>query len=240
MLKVIAGGVLRAIQVTKILIHNSTPARRRKTSLGRICAVLGLLLLLSGGRLFADVAAHDPASETHAMVVDAVAILHNKSISPDQRRREVMKLADSKLDFARMARGSLGPHWSELTPAQRDRFVALFKGFFEAAYLNKIQDYSNLDIQVSNATFTGPDYARVDASVVQPGKDNVPITFMLARRGNDWRVYDVEIENVGMIENYRAQFDRIIRAHGISQLMSDLQAKQAQLGAGLGTRTGPS
>ena len=53
-------------------------------------------------------------------------------------------------------------------------------------------------------------------------------------------VYDVAIENVGMIENYRAQFDRIIRAHGISQLMADLQAKQAQLGAGLGTTRGAS
>ena len=59
---------------------------------------------------------------------------------------------------------------------------------------------------------------------------------MLARRANDWAVYDVSIEDVGMVENYRAQFDRIIRAHGILQLMADLQAKQAQLGALLGRR----
>ena len=136
----------------------------------------------------------------------------------------------------RMARGSLGSHWAELTPAQRDRFVSLFTGFFEAAYLNKIQDYANLDIRVSDERFTDRDYARVDASVVQPGNENVPVTFMFVRRGKDWMVYDVAIENVGMIENYRAQFDRIIQAHGISQLMADLEAKQAQLGALLGAR----
>jgi phospholipid transport system substrate-binding protein len=182
----------------------------------------------------------DPARETRVMVEQAVAILHNTSISAEQRRRQVMGLAARKLDFARMAQGSLGSHWQELTPAQREHFVALFTGFFEAAYLNKIQDYANLDIRIGNAIFSGTNYVRVDAVVVQPGSDNVPISFMLTRRGDEWVVYDVAIENVGMIENYRAQFDRIIRAHGISQLMADLQAKQAQLGSGLGNHGGAS
>jgi len=175
------------------------------------------------------------------MVAQAVAILRNTAIPPEQRRRQLMKLAESKLDFGRMAQGSLGQHWTELTPAQRDRFVSLFTGFLEAAYLNKIQDYANLDIRVSNkAKLAGGNFARVDASVAQPGSETIPITFMLERRGTAWMVYDVAIENVGMIENYRTQFDRIIRAHGISQLMADLQAKQAQLGAGLGTTRGAS
>jgi phospholipid transport system substrate-binding protein len=212
------------------------PEHRRK--LRCLTHVLGLLLLVSGGPSFANLEAPDPAGETRAMVAEAVAILHNSSISSERRRREVMKLAESKLDFARMARGALGSHWTELSAAQRDRFVSLFTGFFEAAYLNKIQDYANLDIRVGDETFSDHNYARVDATVVQPGSDNIPISFMLARRGNDWMVYDIAIENVGMIENYRAQFDRVIRAHGISRLMADLQAKQAQLGARVGTRGG--
>jgi phospholipid transport system substrate-binding protein len=215
------------------LAYNSIAAPRKGN---RRFTLLLLLLLTSSRPSFADVIAPDPASETRAMVAQAVAILHNTSISAEVRRREVMNLAERKLDFMRMARGSLGSHWAELTPAQRDRFVSLFTGFFEAAYLNKIQDYANLDIRVSDERFTDRDYARVDASVVQPGNENVPVTFMFVRRGKDWMVYDVAIENVGMIENYRAQFDRIIQAHGISQLMADLEAKQAQLGALLGAR----
>jgi phospholipid transport system substrate-binding protein len=214
------------------------PAGKRKC----IVAQQFLLLLLLAACLpsFADVAVRDPARETRAMVAQAVAILRNTNIPVERRRREIMKLAEDKLDFARMARGSLGQHWGELTPAQRHRFVALFTGFFEAAYLNKIQDYANLDIRVSDEEFTDHDYARVDAKVMQAGSEDIPITFMLARRGDDWIVYDVAIENVGMIENYRAQFDRIIRAHGISQLMADLQAKQAQLGMLLGHAHGAS
>jgi phospholipid transport system substrate-binding protein len=222
------------------LARATTPAwhRSRKPSLR--ATILLLFLVVQPWPSFSDITAPDPASETRAMIAQAVAILHNTRISADQRRSEVIKLAESKFDFARMAEGSLGSHWAGLAPAQRDRFVDLFTAFFEAAYLNKIQDYANLRIRVSDENFTGGDYARVDASVVQPGEEGIPITFMLGRRGKEWMVYDVTIEGVGMIENYRAQFDRIIRAHGISQLMADLHAKQAQLRSRLGNGRNPS
>jgi phospholipid transport system substrate-binding protein len=225
--------------LTTSLARDSIPAQQRKRNRCWCSTILLLLLFTWSWPSFADVTARDPASETRAMVAQAVAILHNTSISPERRRREAIKLAESKLDFVRMAQGSLGSHWAELTPAQRDRFVSLFTRFFEAAYLNKIQDYAHLAIQVSSEKFTDGNYARGDASVAQAGNEKVQITFMLARRGKDWMVYDVAIENVGMIENYRAQFDRIIRAHGISQLLADLEAKQAQLGPLLGTH-GPT
>jgi phospholipid transport system substrate-binding protein len=220
--------------------HPRYSVPHRINTLGWLIAASLLVVLTPARRSFADITASDPARETHSMVAQAIAILRNTSISIDERRRLVIKLAARKLDFERMAQGSLGPHWTELTLSERDRFVALFTGFFEAVYLNKIQNYANLEIRVSNETFAGHNYARVDAIVIEPGSDNVPMTFLLARHGSNWMVYDIEFENVGMIENYRAQFDRIIRAHGIAQLMAELQAKQAQLGAGLGTRRGPS
>jgi phospholipid transport system substrate-binding protein len=225
--------------VARDLAHSSIPAGRwGKKRWHR--TILLFLLVAPSWPSFANITVPDPAGETRAMMAQAIAILHNSSMSAEQRRSEVIKLAESKLDFPRMARGSLGSHWAELSAVQRDRFVSLFTGFFEAAYLNKIQDYASLQIRVTDEKFTGGDYARVDASVIQPGEDDVPISFMLVRRGKDWMVYDVAIENVGMIENYRAQFDRIIRARGISQLMADLQAKQAQLGERLGNRGGAS
>jgi phospholipid transport system substrate-binding protein len=220
---------------------NREPTRslRRSHEPPVFATVLTLLLLTTLSHSFAAVSP-DPAQETRTTVSQALAILHNSSITPEQRRHEVKKLVESKLDFARMARGSLGRHWNELTPAQRDRFVSLFAGFFEAAYLSQIQDYTALDIRITHEAFSGNDYASVDAIVSRPGADDLPIEFMLARHGSDWKVYDVAVENVGMIENYRAQFDRVIRAHGIARLMADMQAKQAQLGAGLGNRAGAS
>ena len=174
------------------------------------------------------------------MVRQALAIMHNAAMSPEQRRRELISMAESRFDLAMMARGSLGSHWNELSPAQRERFVRLFAAFIEDAYFDKIQDYANLRISVNGENFADRNHASVNASVAQPGQDEIPIIFKLERRDTDWAVYDVVIEDVGMIENYRAQFDRVIRTYGISRLMTDLENKQAQLGVRLGSRRGSS
>jgi phospholipid transport system substrate-binding protein len=225
--------------LTRFVRNSIRTVHRKRERWWRGTTLLCLQLVLAG-LAFADRTPPDPAIETRAILAQAIAIVHNTSISAEQRRTELIKLAEGKLDFALMARGSLGSHWGQLTPIQRNHFVSLFSGFLEAAYLNKIQDYASLEVQVSGERFSGGKYARVDAKVVQPGKEDIPISFMLARRVEDWVVYDVVIENVGMIENYRAQFDRVIRNHGIAQLMADLQAKQAQLGARLGNHRGAS
>jgi phospholipid transport system substrate-binding protein len=196
------------------------------------------VLVVAVGRSSAVVMVPDPAKETRTMVGQALDILHNTRMSPEQRRRKLIQVAESNFDLPTMARGALGSHWNELSPAQRERFVSLFAAFIEDAYLDKIQDYANLHISVNGEKFGDRNHASVNASVAQPGQDEIPITFLLERRGPDWAVYDVVIEEVGMIENYRAQFDRVIRSHGIARLMNDLESKQAQLGARLGSGRG--
>jgi len=91
-----------------------------------------------------------------------------------------------------------------------------------------------LNIVVSKERIASPDYALVDATVLQPHKDPLPITFMLERRGQDWMVYDVAVDGVGMVANYRAQFDHVIKRQGLKQLLDDLRAKQKQLAALIG------
>jgi phospholipid transport system substrate-binding protein len=152
----------------------------------------------------------------------------------EQRRRALQELAERNLDLDRMARGSLGDHWNELTPAEHDQFVSLFGAFIEAAYLAQIQDYVELKIDVGKERIVGPNDARVDATVIQPHEEMLPITFMLERRGDDWIVYDVEVEDVSMVQNYRTQFNRVIKRQGLAQLLNDLRAKQKQLAALIG------
>jgi phospholipid transport system substrate-binding protein len=199
-----------------------------------------LLLAFWVGHSWAAAIVPDPARETRTMVRQVLAIMHNTGMSPEQRRRELIGVAESKFDLATMARGALGSHWNELSPAQRERFVSLFAAFIEDAYFDKIQDYASLHISVNGENFADRNHASVNASVAQPGQDEIAITFKLELRGTDWAVYDVVIEDVGMIENYRAQFDRVIRTYGIARLMTDLENKQSQLGARLGDRRGSS
>ena len=177
----------------------------------RVCLALMLLGAASAGWTEAQGEATSPLSEVKATVNRAVAILHDQQMSVEQRRRELQQLAENRLDLAKMARGSLGDHWDELAPTQRDAFVTLFTAFIEDAYLVQIQDYVKLKIEVTGETITAPGYARVSATVLQPHEDPLPIVFMLERRDKDWIVYDVSFEDVSMVENYRAQFDHVIK-----------------------------
>jgi len=175
-----------------------------------------------------------PRAKVRTTLDEALAILHDQQQPVAERRRELLRLAEQNLDLSRMARESLGTHWKELTAAERQEFVSLFGAFIEAAYLTQIQEYVNLNISVGAARNVNPDYAEVDATVVQPHQETMPITFKLERHDNDWLVYDVAVEGVSMVENYRAQFYRVIDSHGLPQLLNDLREKQNKLTALIG------
>jgi phospholipid transport system substrate-binding protein len=201
-----------------------------------LAAIITLLLLALGSRpvgaAFAD--AGTPRAAVTSAIDDAIAILHNTGMPVEQRRRELRVLAQQNLDLAKMAEGVLGTRWVEMTPAQQQEFVPLFEAFIEAAYLGEIQEYAKLKIEVGAQTREGADHARVNATVLQPGEDPIDITFMLERAPRGWLMYDVVVDDIGMVENYRAQFDRVIRTRGLSRLEAELRIKQAKLDAMLG------
>ena len=178
-----------------------------------------------------------PASARAAVsgaIDDAISILHNTSIPIEQRRRELRALAQRNLDLTNMAAEVLGKHWTEMTPAQQQQFVPLFEAFIESAYLGEIQKYANLKIRVGAAKSESASYASVDATVLQPGEDPIDLKFLLERAPNGWLMYDVVVDDIGMIENYRAQFDRVIRTRGLNRLEAELRIKEAKLDAMLG------
>jgi phospholipid transport system substrate-binding protein len=181
----------------------------------------------------------DPALTIKATVADAITILHNQSLPVEQRRRELRDLAERNLDLKGMARESIGQHWAEMSAAEQEQFVGLFAAFIEEAYLAKIQNYAELNIAVTT-TVRRPSssYAEVHATVQQPHEEDLPIVFFVERRGNDWLVYDVGVGGVSMIHNYGAQFDRVIKDHGLEQLLADLRAKEQQLQALIAPQSG--
>jgi phospholipid transport system substrate-binding protein len=172
-----------------------------------------------------------PLTKVKTTIAQAVTVLHDQQMPIDQRRRALQQLAERNLDLHRMAQESLNGHWNEITPAERDEFVTLFAAFIEEAYLTQIQDYIELNIDINKERRVSPDFAEVDATVLQPHEEVLPITFMLERQNDDWLVYDVTVEGVSMVQNYRAQFDRVIKRDGVVRLLNDLRIKQKQLAA---------
>lgn len=179
----------------------------------------------------------DAMTEVKTVVAQALPILANKQMPMAERRRQLRELIAGHFDFSDMARSSLGYHWRGLTPAQRTEFVNLFTAFIEYAYLSKIQDYSGEQIKVISEQPEGPGYAQVHSQIVKQGKEPISVDYLLRQEGDDWKIYDVTVDEISIIANYRNQFNRVINNQGFETLVNDMRAKQEQLQASLESRS---
>lgn len=207
----------------------------RRVCCGSALTIAIALLVLTVG-LMPSVARADGGAMgvTQNVVNHALQILGSSSTPLPQRRRQLRDLVEQNFDFATMSRSALGYNWRSLSPDQRARFTKLFTAFIEVAYLDKIQDYQGQQVQFSGQHSLGEGYTEVDTKIVQGGKSPISVNYLLAQKDGTWKIYDVTVEAISIIANYRNQFNRVISQKGFDQLMADLQAKQEQLSSLLG------
>ena len=144
-----------------------------------------------------------------------------------ERRAAVRRIAEDIFDFAETAKRSLGRHWPPRTPAERKEFVDLFANLLERSYLSKIELYSGERIAYLGDTVEG-DQATVRTRIVAKHGTEVPVDYKMFRHGDRWLVYDVIIEGVSLIANYRTQFNKIIQTSSYQELVRKMKAKQAE------------
>jgi phospholipid transport system substrate-binding protein len=147
------------------------------------------------------------------------------------RRRAVRKIADDIFDFGEIARRSLARHWQPLSDQQRAEFVRLFSDLLERSYISKIELYGGEKILYTNERVEG-DAATVGTKIITRNGTEVPIDYRLLRRGDRWLVYDVNIEGVSLVSNYRTQFNKIIQTASYGDLVQKMKTKQDELAAG--------
>jgi phospholipid transport system substrate-binding protein len=208
------------------------PTRRIELLLRRALLMSLLIAIITG---FAAVTAKTCYGDTTALdttrqfVEQALKILGNKQMPVDERQEQLRNLIEPRFDFTEMARQALGPHWRELNPAQRDDFTQTFKAFIESAYLAKIGDYSGQQVQFLKQSSLGGGYVQVYSQIVQSSRAPIPLNYLCEEQSGQWKVYDITVDNVSIIANYRTQFDRVINEDGFNKLVADLKAKQQQL-----------
>jgi phospholipid transport system substrate-binding protein len=195
---------------------------------------LALIVVSIGLAPSAARADNGPMSVTQNMVNQAFQILGSSSTPLPQRRRELRALAEQNFDFTTMSRSALGYNWRSLSPDQRAQFTKLFTAFIEVAYLDKIQDYQGQQVQFVGEHSLGDGYAEVDTNIIQTGKNPISVNYLLEQQNGTWKIYDVTVDAISIIANYRNQFNRVISQKGFDQLIADLQAKQQQLASLLG------
>jgi phospholipid transport system substrate-binding protein len=174
-----------------------------------------------------------PVSEQLKDAIDRVVkLLDDPALKgPDrteERRAAVTKIAQEIFDFPEVARRSLARHWQPLTDKQREEFTALFADLLERSYVSKIELYSGEKITYANERIDG-DTATVATRVATKSGAEVPIDYRLLKKGTRWLVYDVNIEGVSLVSNYRTQFNKIIQTSSFNELIQKLKTKQEEL-----------
>ena len=191
-------------------------------------AVVALVL---GGATFA--LAGVPTDTVRDYTDAVVRVLEDPALKVDDRRAErraaVRKIAIDIFDVQETARRALGPHWQQRSPEERAEFVQLFADLLERTYINKIDLFGGERLKFTEEKLDG-DHAIVRAKVITKQGTEVPVEArMINRSGNRWQIYDIVIENISLIGNYRSQFDRIIRASSYGELAKRLRTQGAFL-----------
>jgi phospholipid transport system substrate-binding protein len=187
----------------------------------------------------ASIAPIDATASVKSVIDQSILVFKDAQLAAPAREQKLRAIAESHFDFQEMSRSAIGYHWKTLTSAQQAEFVPLFTTFIEDAYLSRIESYSvekiNQQIKSSMIQFTkqttdGPDYAEVFSTVVlQDRKDPIPVNYLMRRAGDEWKIYDITIDAISVIANYRNQFNRVLNNDGYDKLVADIRQKTAGL-----------
>jgi phospholipid transport system substrate-binding protein len=172
-----------------------------------------------------------PTDLLRVQIDRAVKTLEEPDLKKDgksrERRAAVRKIAEDIFDFTETAKRSLGRHWQPRTAAERREFVDLFANLLERSYLSKIELYSGEKIAYLGDTIDG-DQATVRTRIATKHGTEIPVDYKMYRHGDRWLVYDVIIEGVSLIANYRTQFNKIIQTSSYQELVRKMKTKQAE------------
>ncbi len=194
----------------------------------RALVALAVVLALLVAR---DAAAGPPTDQLRRSIDVVLKILSDPELKKEaktaERRSMIRSIANEIFDFAEISQRSLGRHWQTRTPAEREEFVRIFGDLLEHSYITKIESYSGEKIQYTGDVIEG-DQAVVRTRIVTKQGTEIPVDYRMVLKGERWRAYDVNIEGVSLVANYRTQFNAIIQRTGYPDLVAKLRAKQGE------------
>ncbi len=172
-----------------------------------------------------------PTDQLRAYTDRVLQVLEDPALTPPQRLAAVRQVANDAFDLSETARRALGAYWQRRTAAEREEFVGLFRTLLELTYLSRLGEYGGERVRYVGERITG-DQAVVRALVVTRKGTEVPVEGRLLEKDGRWRIYDVLVENISLVANYRTQFDRVIRNESYEELVRRLKARIKALSAG--------
>lgn len=198
-------------------------------TVGRMLALVAVAgVLATGGAAWAG----PPTDQLRGRVERVLRVLEDPALKQEartpERRAAIRAIALEIFDFRELSQRALARHWQARTPTEREEFSQLFADLLERSYIGKVELYSGSDsIQYMSETVEG-DQATVRTRIVTRSGTEIPVDYRLHRVDDRWLVYDVAIEGVSLVANYRTQFNRIVRTESYAALVQKLRSSEAE------------
>jgi len=170
-----------------------------------------------------------PTDQLRGGVDRVLEVLRDPQLSGDtridQRRIAIAKVAGEIFDFGDMAKRALGQHWAERTPAERGEFVRLFTDLVQRAYVGKVDQHAAATKMTFRGETVDDGYAVVRTTIPLGNGRTMPLDYRMHATRDRWQVYDLNIDGISLVANYRAQFNRVIRTSSYPALVTKLQSQ---------------
>jgi phospholipid transport system substrate-binding protein len=198
--------------------------RRAGMRTGLTAGVSLALFLAFSAAAFAGV----PLDTVKSHVTAVIDVLRDPSLNGEagaKAKREKIRVAAGNLfNFVELSKRTLGANWNNLNPEQRKEFVALYRSILEDTYVDRITAYTDEKVNFTKEVPLSESTVEVQ-SVIVTKKSEIPIYYRVIKRDDGWKVYDVVIEGVSLINNYRSQFREILAKESPQGLLDTLRKK---------------
>jgi phospholipid transport system substrate-binding protein len=188
---------------------------------------LGAAILLALVAMPAAAQAGEPTDQIRAAIEKGISVVQDPKLQgkgkTEERRARLRAAVAPYFDFREMAKRSLGIHWKNRTPAEQQEFSLLYQQLLENSYAGKIESYHGEKILYGRET-VDPPYAVVRTNIVTGKGQEIPVNYLLLQEGTRWKIYDVVIEGVSLVNNYRSQFSSILERSSFPDLVRKLKA----------------
>ncbi len=194
-----------------------------------------MIVLLSGMWVtsLAWAATGEPTALIKQVTEQVLQILDDPKLQGPEKRQErqqrMQQISHEVFDWEEMAKRALARHWRERTPPQQQEFVALFRDLVERSYMTRLEAAAG---ERQNILYTGEQVdgtrAVVKTRVVTRRNLEVPIDYRLNKADGRWQIYDVVIEGISLVNNYRSQFNRILASSSYDDLVQKMKSRQGE------------
>lgn len=173
--------------------------------------------------------AGEPSEELRGAVEEVQRILNDPQLKSQGKKKErldkLRQVIYPKFDFVEMAKRSLGSHWRGRSPEEQREFVEVFREMLENSYAANIESYEGEKVVIQNEK-QDQNFAEVDTKIVTKKGEEFAVNYKMHKADGNWKVYDVVIENISIVNNYRSQFNRVIAKSSFEDLLRNMKEKQ--------------